>query len=130
MLRTRQKVDVQGIHIPLPFVEQYGLLPGTEVIVEFGPEGIFLAPARLTAEKVEIQALRLLFRKLGDAVKVKTHPESESEKKGERWRVDVYGSDSKFLLGHLVYTSDGELLAELSTSFEVMRQKALEFVVA
>lgn len=130
MLRTRQKVDMQGIHIPLPFVEQYGLLPGAEVIVEFGPDGIFLVPARLSAEKIETQALRLLFRKLGDAVKVSIHPESESESKGDGWRVDVYSSDATLLLGHLFYTADGELLAERSTSFESMRHKALELVAA
>lgn len=130
MLRTRQKVDRQGIHIPLPFVEQYGLLPGAEVIVEFGPDGIFLAPARLTADKIETQALRLLLRKLGDAVKVSTHQTSGAEKKGDEWCVDVYGSDAKLLLGHLFYTADGELLAERSTSFEAMRQKAIEFAAA
>lgn len=130
MLRTRQKVDRQGIHIPLPFVEQYGLLPGAEVIVEFGPDGIFLAPAQLTADKIETQALRLLLRKLGDAVKVRTHQTSDTEKKGDEWCVDVYGSDAKLLLGHLFYTADGELLAERSTSFEAMRQKAIEFAAA
>jgi hypothetical protein len=126
MLRTRQKVDRQGIHIPLPFVEQYGLLPGAEVIVEFGPDGIFLTPAELTLEKIETQALRLLLRKLGDAVQVKTYPESDPERTRDVWRVDVYASDAKLLLGHLFYTPDGEMLPERSTSFEAMRQKAIE----
>ena len=130
MLRTRQKVNAEGIYIPLPFVEQYGLLPGAEVIVEFGPDGIFLSPARLTAEKIEIQALRLLLRKLGDAVKVSTQPESDLESKGTLWRVDVYASDARLLLGHLLYTADGELLTERSTSFEAMRRKAIDHVAA
>ncbi len=130
MLRTRQKVNAQGIQIPLPFVEQYGLLPGAEVIVEFGPDGIFLSPANLAAEKIETQALHLLFRKLGDAVKVSTQQEPAAENKGNLWRVDVYASDAKLLLGHLTYTADGELLAERSTSFEAMRHKAIEHVAA
>ena len=126
MLRTRQKVNAQGITIPLPFVEQYGLLPGAEVLVEFGPDGIFLSPARLDAEKIETQALRLLFRKLGDAIKVRTYPESTADSESDRWRVEVHASDARLLLGYLLYTADGELLPERSTSFEAMRQKAIE----
>lgn len=128
MLRTRQQVNAQGIQIPLPFIEQYGLLPGAEVIIEFGPDGIFLAPALLNVEKIETQALRLLFRKLGDAVKLNTYQEGAPESKGNFWRVDVYASDGKLLLGHLIYTADGELLPERSTSFEAMRHKAVEHV--
>ncbi len=130
MLRTRQKVNAQGIQIPLPFVEQYGLLPGAEVIVEFGPDGIFLSPAILAAEKIETQALHLLFRKLGDAVTVSIHQESEPESEGNGWRVDVYASDARLLLGYLFYTADGELLPERSTSFEAMRHKAIEHMAA
>lgn len=92
-MRTKQKVDAQGIHIPLPFVEQYGLSPGTEVFVEFGPDGIFLSPAFVDAEKIETQALRLLFRKLGDAVKVRVQQDREGTDLRTLWRVDVYGSD-------------------------------------
>jgi len=125
MLRTRQKVNAQGIQIPLPFVEQYGLLPGAEVIVEFGPDGIFLSPAILDAEKIEAQALHLLWRKLGDAVNVSIHQENDPESESKNWRVDVYTSDAKLLLGHLIYTANGELLPEHSTSFEIMRHKAL-----
>jgi antitoxin component of MazEF toxin-antitoxin module len=126
MLRTKQKVDAQGVHIPLPFVEQYGLSPGTEVIVEFGPDGIFLSPATVNAEKIETQALRLLFRKLGDAIKVRVQQDQEIAGLCNPWRVDVYGSDAKLLLGHLLYTADGEFLPESSTSFASMRQKAIE----
>ena len=126
MLRTKQKVDAQGVHIPLPFVEQYGLSPGTEVIVEFGPDGIFLSPAVVDAEKIETQALRLLFRKLGDAIKIRVQQDKDVAGLRYSWRVDVYGSDAKLLLGHLLYTADGEFLPENSTSFAVMRQKAIE----
>ena len=130
MLRTRQKVNAQGIHIPLPFVEQYGLAPGAEVIVEFGPDGIFLAPAIMDAEKIETQALRLLFRKVGDAVKVRVHQQSEVERASSNWCVEVYGSDDALLLGQLIYTADGEYLPEYSTSFETMRHKAIEAIPA
>lgn len=126
MLRTKQKVDAQGIHIPLPFVEQYGLSPGTEVIVEFGPEGIFLSPAVVDAAKIETQALHLLFRKLGDAIKVRVQQDSEITGLRNLWRVDVYGSDAQLLLGYLIYTADGEFLPENSTSFTSMRQKAIK----
>jgi len=130
MLRTRQKVNAQGIQIPLAFVEQYGLVPGAEVMVEFGPDGIFLAPAMMDARKIETQALHLLLRKVGDAVKVRVHQQSEAARGSSTWCVEVYGSDDRLLLGQLIYTADGEYLPEYSTSFETMRHKAIAAIPA
>jgi len=128
MERVRQTVSDKGIQIPLPLIQQYGLTPGQEVILEFGPDGVYLLPSVVDAEQIERYALKLLLRKLGDAVQIQVvHNDNSERRQGDDWRVNVYGSDGKLLLGHLAYTQSGEWMPEYSTSFAAMRQVAIEF---
>ncbi|MCE7988864.1 MAG: hypothetical protein DYG89_47520 [Caldilinea sp. CFX5] len=93
-------------------------------------DSVALFSAAADSEKIETAALHLLFRHLGDAVKVRVQQERSIVDKRHLWRVDVYGSDAQLWLGYLLYTADGEFLPENSTAFRVMRQKAVENATA
>lgn len=82
------------------------------------------------AEKIETASLHLLFRQLGDAVKVRVQQGRSMTDARHLWQVDVYGSDAQLWLGHLLYTADGEFLPENSTPFGTMRQKAVDHAAA
>lgn len=117
MERVQDVVGERGIEIPLPLIEQYGFQPGSPFLIEFGETGIRILPPTSQQEEIGTQALFYLFRKLGDAIRVKVEP------LGTEWQVNVYGVDSE-LLGKLIYSTDGILIETKSTSVETMRQKA------
>jgi hypothetical protein len=87
--------------------------------------GTALSPSAVDIDKIETAVLRLLFRNVGDAVKVRVQQDRSITDGRRRWRVDVYGSDAQLWLGYLLYTADGEFLPENSTTFRAMRQKAV-----
>lgn len=89
-------------------------------------DGAALFAFGVDAEKIETAALRLLFRNVGDAVKVRVQQDRSMTDVRHLWRVDVYGSDAQLWLGYLLYTADGEFLPENSTTFQTMHQKAIE----
>ena len=124
MEQIHQMISPQGLEIPVPLMQQYGLQPGDRITLELGPDGIFMAIPIKDAKKIEIIALKLTFRYLGDAATVKAEPdESSSNPKG--WRVYVYGLGLESALGVLIFSRIGKLLPELSTSFDEMRRLAM-----
>lgn len=76
------------------------------------------------ANKIEIAALKLTFRYLGDAVTVKAEPD-ESVLNPNGWRVYVYGIGLDKPLGTLTFSYTGNLLPEFSTAFDEMRRQAM-----
>jgi hypothetical protein len=122
---VHQEISMNGLEIPLPLMQQYGLKPGDRVTLELGPDGIFMAVPVNDPEKIELQALRLTFKYLGDAVTVKAEQDTLPLNKNG-WRVHVYALSIAVPIGFLVYSQTGKLLPEFSTSFEAMRHKALE----
>jgi len=93
-------------------------------------DGAALFPSAVDAEKIETAALHLLFRQLGDAVKVRVQQDRSITNVRHLWWVDVYGSDAQLWVGYLLYTADGEFLPENSTPFGTMRQKAVDYAAA
>lgn len=129
MEQIHQMISTAGLEIPLPLMEQYGLQPGDRVTLELGPDGIFMAIPIKEPKKIEVMALRLTFRYLGDAVTVKAEKD-ESVLNLHGWRVNVYGLGIEQPLGVLTFSRMGKLLPEFSTSFEEMRRQALDHVHA
>ena len=121
-MRFHQVVDHDGVQIPLPIMQQYGLTPGAGVVFELEANGIRVLPAAITKEEIENIALRTLFTRLGDAVTVKVSPLNYD------WSVSVHGIGLEERLGELVYNATGELLVSRSTPIERMRQKVLEVI--
>ena len=119
MERVRDVVGANGIEIPLPLIEQYGLQPGSPFLIEFGENGIRILPPTPHEEKIGTQALFYLFKKLGDAIRI------EVGKLDEEWQVTVFGADMVEPLGHLIYSTTGDLVEAKSTPIAVMRQNAL-----
>lgn len=62
MGQIHQMISSQGLEIPLPLMQQYGLQPGDRVILELGPDGIFMAIPIKEPKKIEMMALKLTFR--------------------------------------------------------------------
>ena len=124
MEQIHQMISSAGLEIPLTLMQQYGLQPGDRITLELGPEGIFMAAPIKDAKKIEISALKLTFRYLGDAVMVKAEPD-ESVMNQHGWRVSVYGLGIDMPLGTLIFSSTGKLLPEFSTSFDEMRRHAM-----
>lgn len=124
MERTQQLVDGNGLQIPLPFMAQYGLHPGSEVTVEL--DVIRIVPKYPNQAAIEKAALKLLLKSLGDAVlvKAKQFEQGDAERNAGDWRVDIHARDVEEPLGHINYAKNGELLSDLSTSLEAVRQKA------
>lgn len=129
MEQIHQMISTAGLEIPLPLMEQYGLQPGDRVTLELGPDGIFMAIPIKEPKKIEVMALRLTFRYLGDAVTVKAEKD-ESVLNLHGWRVNVYGLGIEQPLGVLTFSRMGKLLPEFSTSFEEMRRQAIDHVHA
>lgn len=125
MEQIHQMISTDGLEIPLLLIQQYGLQPGDRVTLELGPDGIFMAIPIKDPKKIEIQALKLTFRYLGDAVTVKAEPDGSLLNKNG-WQVKVYGLGIEEPLGILSFSRTGKLLPEFSTSFDEMRRHALE----
>ncbi len=121
-MRFHQVVGNEGVQIPLPIIQQYGLKPGAGVVFELEANGIRVLPAAIKKEEIENIALGTLLRSLGDAVTVDVTPVDHG------WCASVYGVGLDERLGELVYSATGEALASRSTPIELMRQKVLEVV--
>ena len=122
MFGLEQHVSGDGLQIPLPFMQRYGLQPGTQVVLELGAEGIRVLPALAHRPKIESQALRYLLRHLGDAVTI------EAQQRDRAWRVTVFASDSLRPIGELLYDLAGDFLEKPSTPLETMRRRAVEII--
>jgi hypothetical protein len=119
METVRQVINEEGLQIPLVLVERYGLQPGARVILELDSQGIRIVPALPNANDVENIALRYLLIHLGDAVQVKV------EQENDEWQVAVFGEGLTKPLGTLVYSQQGTLISEKSSSTKALREAAL-----
>lgn len=126
MERAQQLINNDGLQIPLPFMVQYGLHPGSEVIVELDDDVIRIVPKLPDQTDIENRALRLLLKSVGDAVLVKAQQldAAEGGRKIGDWRVVVCARGVDDPLGHLDYTKRGQLLSDLSMVLDTIRQKA------
>ena len=122
MERAHQMISVDGLQIPLPLMQRYGLRPGAQVVLELGAEGIRVLPALADRSEIEGKALRYLLRKLGDAVTI------EARQCEGAWRVTVFAAGSLTPIGELIYGLAGDFLGEHSTSLELMRRRAVEIM--
>lgn len=122
MERAHQMISGDGLQIPLPLMQRYGLQPGTQVVLELGAEGIRVLPALAQRTQIESQALRYLLRHLGDAVTI------EARQREGAWHVAVFSSDSLRPIGELVYDLAGDFLEGPSTSLETMHHSAVEIM--
>jgi hypothetical protein len=118
MEQAHQKIDINGLQIPLPLMQRYGLQIGAQVVLELGTEGIRVLPAVVDRSEIEGRALRYLLRNLGDAVSI------YAEQIEDRWQVTVFASGRPMPLGDLVYGLAGDLQEERSTPLETMRRQA------
>ena len=126
MERAQQLVGVDGLQIPLPFMAQYGLQPGSEVTVELHDDAIHIVPKLPDQTEIENRALRLLLKSLGDGVLVKAQQLDTPEPgmSAGDWRVDVYARGYDDQLGHLDFAKNGLLLSDLSTALDAIRHCA------
>jgi antitoxin component of MazEF toxin-antitoxin module len=129
MEQIHQTIGRESLEIPLPLMQQYGLQPGDRVTLELGPEGIFMAVPIKDPQKIEILALKLTFRYLGDAVTVKAEQDTFLLNQ-QGWRVQIYGLGIEKPLGMLTFSRTGKLLPEFSTPFDEMRRQAMEDALA
>ena len=120
MFTTHEVISEKGLEIPLPLLAQYGVQLGARVKVEFGPNGIFVALPITDPHRIEVLALRLTLRYVGDAATVKAEPDPSPLNPGG-WRVGVYAAEATEPAGYLVFSQIGEFLPEFSTRFEVIR---------
>ena len=122
MERAHQMISGDGLQIPLPLMQRYGLQPGAQVVLELGVEGIRVLPALAHRSKIESKALRHLLRNLGDAVTI------EAQQHEGAWRVTVFASGSLRPIGELIYDLAGDFLEKPSTPLETMRRRAVEIM--
>lgn len=119
MERVTQPFNTKGVQIPGYLIERFGYQPGTQVVIEVDTRGIHILPATLEADDIEKRAMTYALHHIGDAVSV------EVEKQLHRWLVTVYGTEElPEPIGYLVYSDNGELLKDESTSPEAMWDKA------
>ena len=119
MEQAHQKIDINGLQIPLPLMQRYGLQIGAQVVLELGTEGIRVLPAVVDRSEIEGRALRFLFHNLGDAVSI------HAEQVEDWWQVTVFATESPMPLGELVYGLAGDFQEERSTPLETMRRQAV-----
>ncbi len=112
MQRLHQTIGPNGLQIPLPLIQQYGLVQGEKVIVEFEAGRVRLKPMQLPAALIEQQALRVTLKHLGDGVTVKAVPHRVG------WQVDLYGVGMEHALGYLMYDANGKLLSDINEVVE------------
>lgn len=119
MERVTQPFGAKGVQIPGYLIERFGYQPGTQVVIEVDKKGIHIVPAVLDADEIERRAMSYALHNIGDAVGV------DVEKQGQHWYVIVYGTEElPESIGHLVYSENGDLLQDKSTSPEAMWEKA------
>jgi hypothetical protein len=118
METIRQVINKDGLQIPLPLVERYGLQPGARVILELDQQGIRIIPALPDDEDIENIALRYLLTHVGDVIQVQV------EQKEDVWQVAVLGEGLPEPLGSLVYSVEGTLINEKSSSPKALREAA------
>lgn len=119
MEKVHQVVSREGLQIPLPIMQRYGLQPGSPVILELDETGIHIALELPARQDIENDALQYLLKNLGDAATVQV------EQEDDKWRVAVFAAGIRDPLGYLVYTVKGQLLEEHSTSPKTMRETAV-----
>lgn len=126
MEHSQQVIDINGLQIPLPFMTQYGLRPGSEVTVELHDDAIRIVPKFPDRAAIEKSALKLLLKSLGDALLVKANQldSDQADGKSGEWRVSVYAHDIDEPLGFLEYARHGELLSDLESTLGDIRHKA------
>lgn len=131
MERAYQVSGEGGIQIPLSLLESYGFYSGTHIVVEFGNDGLYIQPVKPTRTEISQRALRLLLRRVGDAVVVKTEPEQDGVPNSENtgWVVTVYGCGNETPLGTLHYSSRGDLLSDVDTAISQMWEKASQLAL-
>jgi hypothetical protein len=105
---VHQVIDKEGLNIPLPIIEQYGLFPGVDVVLELDTDGIRIRPAVIDRSGIESMALVYLLGNVGDGVQVK------AERRNGNWHVAVHSPLRETPLGYLVYAQDGTLIEEES----------------
>lgn len=124
MEKVHQIISADGLQIPLPLVERYGLRPGARVVLEFDDEGIRIVPELPDQQDIEDFALRYLLTNLGDAVEVNvTQQENE-------WHATVFGTGIAKPLGTLIYTASGVLDTDKSSTPKAMRELAVTYYQA
>lgn len=128
MERTHQIVNDQGLHIPLPLIEEYGFRPGEEVIVEMGADGIRITSAAPSQTEIEDKTLKLLMRHLGDAVVVKASWTEDGPL--HAWVVVVSPRGHTAQLGEIVFSKRGDLITNLDEALYQMRRKATQLAAA
>lgn len=126
MERTQQLISDEGLRIPLPFMIQYGLQPGSEVTVELDDDVIRIVPKLPNQTDIENKALRLLLNSLGDAVLVKVQQLDVADPNREigDWRVYVYARGFDDPLGYIDFSRNGQLLSDFPSALGSIRQKA------
>ena len=131
MERTYHIIGDGGIQIPLPLLESYGFHSGTQIVVEYGSEGLYIQPAKPTRTEISQRALRLLLRRLGDAVIVKTEADKDNLLNAEStgWVVTVYSRGNETPLGILRYSSRGDLLTDIDSAINQMWEKATQLAL-
>ena len=120
MERTHQLIGHDGLQIPLPLVQRYGLQPDDREVLEIAVDAIHVLLQMFKNLEIEGRALRYLFRNLGDAVSV------DAQQREGGWQVTVFASDKITPLGELTYDLMGNFEENLSTSIEQMRHRAVE----
>lgn len=113
-------IGADGLRIPLPLMQRYGLRAGAQVVLELGTDGIRVVPALAAQSEIEGKALRYVLRTLGDAATI------TAQQSDQAWQVTVYTSTGMTPIGKLVYDLTGDFLAEDSTPPEAMRLHAIE----
>lgn len=107
MQQLYQTIGPNGLQIPLPLIQKYGLKQGAEVVVEFETGRVHIKSTPLPAALIEQNALRLTLKHLGDGVTVKAVPHQLG------WQVQLYGIGMENPLGHFMYDANGELLSDV-----------------
>ena len=127
MERAHQVINNDGLQIPLPFMQQYGLQPGSHVTLEFESDMIRVVPQSLSREEIENRALLLLLHHLGDALLVTVSPSTSHV---GVWQVAVSARGITEPLGCLEYASNGKLLSDLPAALAEIRENAARLAAA
>ena len=120
MERAHQIIGADGLQIPLPLMQRYGLRAGAQVVLELGTDGIRVVPALAEQSEIEGKALRYVLRTLGDAVTI------AAQQSDEAWQVTVYASTGTAPIGKLVYDLAGDLLKQDSTPLATLRRRVID----
>ncbi len=121
MERAHQVVGDDGLQIPLPLMQQYGLQPGAHVTLEFDSDMIRIVPQVLSRAEIEKRALRIALRYIGDAAILSVPP---FPTEAGIWRVAVRRAGVEEPLGYLNFRLNGELTGNLSEILAEIRESA------